>query len=89
MVLTTSLAFVMSQLDVSIVNIALPQIGKSYNANISVLQWVVDAYTLSFAVLMLSAGSLGDLLGANRIFQVGIIIFGLASVGCGLSPSGG
>jgi DHA2 family methylenomycin A resistance protein-like MFS transporter len=86
-VLTTSLAFVVAQLDVSIVNIALPEIAKAYHAGISTLQWVIDAYTLAFAVLMLSAGSLSDLLGSKRIFQIGIIIFGIASAGCGLAPN--
>jgi DHA2 family methylenomycin A resistance protein-like MFS transporter len=83
----TSLAFVVAQLDVSIVNLALPQIARSYHAGISTLQWVVDAYTLAFAVLMLSAGSLSDRLGALRIFQIGILIFGIASAGCGLADS--
>lgn len=85
-VLTTSLAFVVAQLDVSIVNIALPEIAKAYHAGISTLQWVIDSYTLAFAVLMLSAGSLSDLLGSKRIFQIGLIIFGIASAGCGLAP---
>jgi DHA2 family methylenomycin A resistance protein-like MFS transporter len=83
----TSLAFVVAQLDVSIVNLALPQIADSYQAGISTLQWVVDAYTLAFAVLMLSAGGLSDRLGALRVFQVGILIFGIASAGCGLANS--
>lgn len=86
-VLTTSLAFVVSQLDVSIVNVAVPQIGKSFSADISTLQWIVDAYTIAFAVLMLSAGGMSDLLGSKRLFQIGISIFGLASVGCGLAWS--
>jgi DHA2 family methylenomycin A resistance protein-like MFS transporter len=86
-VIITSLAFVVAQLDVSIVNLALPQIAQSYHAGISTLQWVVDAYTLAFAVLMLSAGSLSDRLGALRIFQIGILIFGIASAGCGLADS--
>jgi DHA2 family methylenomycin A resistance protein-like MFS transporter len=86
-VLTTSLAFVVSQLDVSIVNVAVPQIGKSFSADISTLQWIVDAYTISFAVLMLSAGGMSDLLGSKRLFQLGLLIFGLASVGCGLAWS--
>lgn len=81
----TSLAFVVAQLDVSIVNIALPQIAATYHASISTLQWIIDAYTLAFAVLMLSAGSLSDLLGAKRIFQLGMFVFGIASVGCGLA----
>jgi DHA2 family methylenomycin A resistance protein-like MFS transporter len=82
---TTSLAFVVSQLDVSIVNIALPQIGRSFSAGVSTLQWIVDAYTIAFAVLMLSAGGMSDLLGSKRIFQAGLLVFGLASIGCGLS----
>jgi DHA2 family methylenomycin A resistance protein-like MFS transporter len=82
---TTSMAFVVSQLDVSIVNIALPQISKSFAADISELQWIVDAYTIAFAVLMLSAGGMGDLLGSKRLFQFGLLVFGIASVGCGLS----
>lgn len=83
----TSLAFVVAQLDVSIVNIALPPIAKTYQASMSTLQWVIDAYTLAFAVLMLSAGNLSDLLGAKRIFQLGICIFGIASIGCGFAGS--
>lgn len=86
-VLTTSLAFVVAQLDVSIVNIALPQIAAAYNARISTLQWVIDAYTLAYAVLMLSAGSLSDLLNSRSIFQLGMIIFGIASAGCGFAPT--
>src|ERR1700753_1080675 len=82
-----SLAFVVSQLDVSIVNIALPQISKSLSAGVSSLQWIVDAYAIAFAVLMLSAGGMSDLLGSKRLFQLGILIFGLASVGCGLAWS--
>ena len=84
---TVSLGFVVSQLDVSIVNIALPQISKSLSAGVSSLQWVVDAYTIAFAVLMLSAGGMSDLLGSKRIFQLGLLVFGLASAGCGLSWS--
>ncbi|MFC6101064.1 MFS transporter [Olivibacter domesticus] len=80
---TTSLAFVVSQLDVSIVNIALPQIAQTFSADISALQWIVDAYTIAFAVLMLSAGGMGDLLGSKQIFQLGLFVFGIASLGCG------
>ncbi len=79
------MAFVVSQLDVSIVNVALPQIGRSFAAGISTLQWIVDAYTIAFAVLMLSAGGMSDLLGSKRLFQLGLLVFGLASVGCGLA----
>lgn len=86
-IVVTSLAFVVAQLDVSIVNIALPQIANTYKVDISVLQWIVDGYTLAFAVLMLSAGSLSDLFGAKRLFQIGMLIFGVASVACGLATS--
>jgi len=84
---TASLAFVVSQLDVSIVNVALPQISKSFSAGVSALQWIVDAYTIAFAVFMLSAGGMSDLLGSKRIFQLGLLIFGIASLGCGVSWS--
>lgn len=82
---TASLAFVVSQLDVSIVNVALPQISKSLSAGVAALQWIVDAYTIAFAVFMLSAGGMSDLLGSKRIFQLGLLIFGIASLGCGIS----
>lgn len=86
-IVVTSLAFVVAQLDVSIVNIALPRIADTYKVDISVLQWIVDGYTLAFAVLMLSAGNLSDLFGAKRLFQLGMLIFGIASVACGLATS--
>jgi len=86
-VTVTSLAFVVAQLDVSIVNLALPQIAHSYGVGMSTLQWVVDSYTLAFAVLMLSAGYLSDRIGALRVFQTGILIFGIASAGCGFAGS--
>ncbi|WP_343672050.1 MFS transporter [Chitinophaga sp.] len=85
----TSLAFVVAQLDVSIVNIALPEIAKTFNADMSMLQWVIDAYALAFAVLMLSAGNLSDLFGAKHVFQWGMLIFGVASVGCGFAGTAG
>ncbi|QMW05952.1 MFS transporter [Spirosoma foliorum] len=84
---TTSLAFVVSQLDVSIVNVALPQIGKSLTADVSTLQWIIDSYTIAFAVLMLSAGGMSDLFGSKRLFQAGLLVFGVASIGCGLAWS--
>src|SRR6185437_4983171 len=86
---TVSVAFVVTQLDVTIVNIALPSIGARLHAPVSVLQWIVDAYTLAFAVLMLSAGVLGDRFGARRLFVVGLSLFAVASLACGLSPNPG
>ncbi|MEM5457631.1 MFS transporter [Paraburkholderia phytofirmans] len=82
---TVSVGFVVTQLDVTIVNIALPKIGADLHANVAGLQWVVDAYTLAFAVLMLSAGALGDRFGARRLYAAGIVLFALASLACGLA----
>ena len=86
-VLATSMAFVVGQLDVTIVNVALPAIAAGLHADIGGLQWVVDAYAVAFAAFMLSAGALGDRFGARRAFQGGMAIFALASVGCALAPS--
>ena len=82
---TVSIGFVVTQLDVTIVNIALPKIGADLHADVAGLQWVVDAYTLAFAVLMLSAGALGDRLGTRRTYAAGIVLFALASLACGLA----
>jgi MFS transporter, DHA2 family, methylenomycin A resistance protein len=82
---TVSVGFVVTQLDVTIVNIALPGIGADLHADVAGLQWVVDAYTLAFAVLMLSAGVLGDRFGARRLYAAGIALFALASLACGLA----
>jgi DHA2 family methylenomycin A resistance protein-like MFS transporter len=82
---TVSVGFVVTQLDVTIVNIALPRIGADLHASVAGLQWVVDAYTLAFAVLMLSAGALGDRFGARRMYAAGIVLFALASLACGLA----
>ncbi|GAA3148878.1 MFS transporter [Streptomyces rectiviolaceus] len=74
-------------LDASVVNVALPAIGDSLGGGMSGLQWVVDAYTLAFAALMLSTGALSDRIGATRAYAIGITVFTLASVACGLAPS--
>jgi DHA2 family methylenomycin A resistance protein-like MFS transporter len=84
---TVSVAFVVTQLDVTIVNIALPSIGSQLHAPIEVLQWIVDAYTLAFAVLMLSAGVLGDRFGPRNLFGAGLALFTVASLACGLAPN--
>src|SRR3954449_11047204 len=78
-------AVFMLLLDITIVNVALPDIGRSLHADFSDLQWVVDAYSLTLAACLLTAGSLGDLLGRRRIFVIGLAIFSLASLACGLS----
>src|SRR5579883_2953414 len=84
-----SLGFALIQLDVTIVNVALPRIGITLQAPVDALQWVVDAYALMFAVLLLTGGLLGDRFGARRLFRVGLGVFALASLGCGAAPSAG
>jgi DHA2 family methylenomycin A resistance protein-like MFS transporter len=74
-------------LDASIVTVALPTIQRNLSAGISGLQWVVDGYTLSFAVLLLAAGTFGDRFGRKRVYLVGILVFTLGSLFCGVAPS--
>jgi EmrB/QacA subfamily drug resistance transporter len=75
-------------LDSSIVNIALPTLQRELGATISDLQWIISAYIMVFAGLMLTAGSLGDRLGRARMLQAGIIVFALASMAAAFSDSG-
>jgi EmrB/QacA subfamily drug resistance transporter len=74
-------------LDITIVNVALPKIQTDFHASLSDLQWVIDAYALSLASLMLTAGSIADLRGRRLVFMIGLGIFSLASFLCGLSTS--
>lgn len=83
----TSLGFAVVQLDVSVVNVAIRPIGASLGGGISSLQWVVSAYTLALAALILTAGALGDRIGAKRVFIAGFVVFTAASAACGLAPS--
>jgi EmrB/QacA subfamily drug resistance transporter len=80
-----SVATFMLLLDVTIVNVALPDIQRELNASLSSLQWVVDAYSLMLAAFLLTAGSLGDRLGRRRVFTIGFGIFTFASFLCGIS----
>eukprot|EP01032_Pedospumella_encystans_P025789 gene25789-29134_t len=80
--LACSFAFIIVQLDVTIVNVALPRMGQELGASVGDLQWVVDAYTLGFAVFLLSAGVLGDKFGSRRVFLAGFWLFTLASLAC-------
>jgi MFS transporter, DHA2 family, methylenomycin A resistance protein len=82
-----SLGFGVVQLDVTIVNTALNSIGASLRGGVSELQWVVSTYTIAFAALILTAGTLGDRFGSKRIFMTGFGIFTLASLICGLAPT--
>jgi EmrB/QacA subfamily drug resistance transporter len=74
-------------LDITVVNVALPAIERDLDADFADLQWVVDAYALTLAALLLTAGSLADRIGRRRIFLVGLVVFTAASVLCGLATS--
>ena len=82
-----SLGYAVVQLDVTIVNTALASISGSLGGGVAELQWVVSAYTIAFAAFILTAGALGDRLGARRIFMAGFAIFTAASLACALAPS--
>ena len=82
-----SLALFMVMLDNTIVNVALPSIGRGLDVGVSRLEWVVNGYTLAFAVFMLTGGRLADLYGRRLVFDVGLVVFTAASFTCGLAPS--
>jgi EmrB/QacA subfamily drug resistance transporter len=82
-------AFFMTILDVSIVNVALPTIGEDLNFSRENLQWVITAYTIAFGGFLLLGGRAADLLGRRRVFMVGVAVFTIASLVCGLSTSEG
>ena len=82
-----SLGYGVVQLDVTIVNTALASIGAALGGGVSELQWVVSAYTIAFAAFILTAGALGDRIGAKRVFIAGFAIFTAASLACALAPS--
>src|SRR5438270_4791269 len=82
-ILGSSMAFI----DGSVVNVALPVIQRDLNATASDVQWIVETYALFLAALILVGGSLGDHFGRRRIFAMGVAIFTLASIWCGLSPT--
>lgn len=73
-------------LDITIVNVALPDIQAELSASLSDLQWVIDAYALSLAALLLTAGSLADRYGRRRVFSIGLVLFTVGSVACGAAP---
>src|SRR5690348_9392605 len=81
-----SLGYGVVQLDVTIVNTALNSIGASLGGGVAELQWVVSAYTIAFAAFILTAGALGDRIGARRVFMAGFVIFTAASLACALAP---
>ncbi|HZF27178.1 MAG TPA: MFS transporter [Steroidobacteraceae bacterium] len=82
-VLASTMAFV----DESVVNVALPRIQTDLGTTLAAMQWVVNAYTLCMSALLLIGGAAGDQLGRRRLFLVGVAIFAVASLGCGLAPN--
>lgn len=87
--LTTVLGSSMAMLDSTVVNVALPRIGRDLDADLAALQWTVNAYMLTLAGLILLGGSLGDRYGRRRIFVVGVVWFAAASLLCGIAPNAG
>ena len=73
-------------LDITIVNVALPYIQQAFHATLADLQWVIDAYALTLAAFLLTAGSIADLVGRRLVFAVGIVVFTLGSALCGVAP---
>jgi len=86
-VAATVLGSGMAALDATVVGIALPAIGRDFHATVASIQWVVDAYTLTLAGLLLLGGKLGDSYGRRKVFSIGIVWFAAASLLCGLAPS--
>ncbi|MFE0255988.1 MFS transporter [Streptomyces sp. NPDC059010] len=87
--LTTVLGSSMAMLDSTVVNVALPRIGRDLDTDLAALQWTVNAYMLTLAGLILLGGSLGDRYGRRRVFVIGVIWFAAASLLCGLAPNAG
>lgn len=81
------MSMVVVVMDVSIVNVALPDIGSQLHASAAGLQWTVDAYALVLAVFLVLSGSLADRFGRRRMFLIGLVVFGLGSLACGLAPT--
>jgi len=84
-----SFALFMVMLDNTAVNVALPSIQKDFRASLSALEWTVNAYTLTFAVLLVTGGRLGDIFGRRRMFLLGVVVFSLASATIGFAPTEG
>src|SRR5213080_1671665 len=79
----------MIMLDNTIVNVALPAIEHSLHMSISSLEWIVTAYALTFAALLITGGKLGDMFGRRKMFVAGLVVFTLASLACGFAPNAG
>src|SRR5258708_36642457 len=85
----TSLAFFMVALDTLVVVTALPAIQRDLHANLSMLEWTINAFTLAFAAGIITAPALADRLGRRRLFTIGLGLFTLASAACALAPTTG
>jgi MFS transporter, DHA2 family, methylenomycin A resistance protein len=85
--LSVCLGFFVIQLDVTIVNVALPAIQHEIGGSLAGLQWVIDAYTLALASIMLTAGAAADRAGAKKVFTVGLTVFAIGSAACAAAPS--
>ena len=88
-VAATVLGSGMAALDATVVGIALPAIGREFHTGVGSLQWIVDAYTLTLAGLLLLGGTLGDSYGRRKVFVIGTVWFAAASLLCGLAPTAG
>src|SRR3954471_7765867 len=82
-------ALFMIMLDNTVTNVALPSIQRDFDASLSSLEWTINAYTLTFAVLLVTGGRLGDIFGRRRVFLIGVSLFALASATIGFAPSEG
>src|SRR5262245_29700056 len=87
--LACSLGVLIAQIDTSVVSLAVKRIGADLDAPLSGLQWVIDAYNLVYAALLLTGGALGDLYGRRRMFVWGVLLFALGSVACAVAPNAG
>jgi MFS family permease len=84
---TLCLGFFMILLDTTIVNVAIPQMSQHLGASLSDILWILNGYILVYAVLLITAGRLGDLYGAKQLFLIGMVVFTAASAACGLSQN--
>jgi EmrB/QacA subfamily drug resistance transporter len=85
--LATSLGVLLAQIDTSVVNLGLKSIARDLNAGISEMQWVIDAYNVVYATLLLTGGTLGDIYGRRRLFLLGITLFTAGTIVCALAPN--
>src|SRR3954467_2251650 len=82
-------ALAMVMLDNTVTNVALPSIQRSFDASLSALEWTINAYTLTFAVLLVTGGRLGDIFGRRKVFLIGVVIFAGSSATIALAPTEG